>query len=989
MICTRRLLISAVTFLAAAAGLSASSIRDFINDDDCRKWVDSVYRSLTPRQRIAQLFIPVVDPTGGDVSKNTIRKFIATNEAGGLLFSRGSIDDYITMTNYAQSIARVPVMMTLDGEWGLSMRVKDTPRFPYNMGLGAIGDTRLLEDYGAEVARECRLMGIQVNFAPDADVNLNPANPVIGYRSFGEDPSSVANAVVAYSRGLENGGVLSVAKHFPGHGDTQTDSHKALPVVTHDRAFLDDTDLIPFKRYISAGLSGIMMGHLAVPSVDPSNTPASLSHVITSGLLRDQLGFDGLLFTDALRMKGAVSNDNVCVAAFMAGADVLLSPPAIANDITAMEQAVKDGKIPASEIERRCRKLLAYKYALGLSSRPEPIVAKGMKSRLNSPETEALLDRLANASITVLRNSGDLLPVADIADKSIAVVNIGATADNNMFVNICRRYTNVDVYTANSTSLSAENVAAIRRHDIVIAAVYNDKETSQAALTQLKDISGLIPVFFINPYKTAKFSTSLAKAPAIVLAYDDTPSLRRAAAQAIFGGISVSGHLPVSIKGVAKMGDGVTFRKNRLGFSSPIAEGVRHAVTDTIDSLINLGLRTGAFPGCQLLIARNGNIIFDGNYGKLSTAAGAPAVSPATVYDLASVSKAAGTLPGIMLACDRGLLDLDTPIADIITQLDTTDKSDITPRQLLYHESGMPASLNMLNIMIDPDSYTGQLTRRRHSASHPIKISRNVYGNASARLRSDIVSSTNSDRFPIEAAKNIFVGAETYDTIMQRIYDIPLRPKDYRYSCLNFCLLMDIEQRLTGTAHDQWTADNVFRPLGAFSTVYRPLDHYDISVIAPTENDRFLRSQTLRGYVHDETAAFSGGVQGNAGLFSNATDLAKLCQMFLNGGSYGDVRIFSEETVKTFTTAKSPTCRRGLGFDKPDMENPDKSPTCAEAPAELYGHIGFTGTCFWVDPVNDLIFVFLCNRVNPTRDNPAFASLDIRPKLMSALYHAM
>lgn len=983
-----RLLAVCAAIAACGNAASALSFRDTVTSDSCRAWVDSVYSSLTPRQRIAQLFIPVVDPTGGEVSKATIKKFVQTNEAGGLLFSKGSIEDFAKMTNYAQSVARVPVLMTLDGEWGLSMRVKDTPRFPYNMGLGAICDTRLLEDYGREVARECRIMGIHVNFAPDADVNLNPANPVIGYRSFGEDPERVASDVVAYSRGLESGGVISVAKHFPGHGDTHVDSHKALPVVEHDRQFLDDTDLVPFRRYIAAGLSGIMTGHLAVPAIDQSNRPASLSSKITTGLLREELGFDGLIFTDALRMKGASTTENNCVAAFMAGADMLLSPPAIANDITAMEEAIKAGKVKPEEVERRCRKVLAYKYAAGLRKRPAPISLTGLKRRLNSPEAAEVNTRLCNASITVLRDNGDLLPMKSLGSKSIAVVNIGASTDGNAFSDYCRRYAAPDIYSTSATPFTAAQTDKIIQHDIVVAAIYNDKETSLSQLEKLKNHPGLVPVFFINPYKTAKYAASLSSAPAIVMAYDDTPLLRRAAAEALFGGINVSGRLPVTIKGVANIGDGVSLAKSRLGFTSPVSESVSASLTDSIDSLINEGLRTGAFPGCQLLIARNGNVIVDRCYGTLASD-GSAKVTPATVYDLASVSKAAGTLPGIMLAYDNGLLDLDAPIGEYMPQLAGTDKADLTPRRLLYHESGMPASLNMYDMMIDPASYTGPLIRQRYSAAYPVKISRNTYGNAKARMRTDITSATRSDRFPVEAAKGIFVGRETYDSVMQRIYNVPLRSATYRYSCLNFCMLMDLEQHLTDVSHDRWTADNIYRPLGAFSTCYNPILHYDRTLIAPTENDRFLRRQTVQGYVHDETAAFSGGVQGNAGLFSNATDLAKLCQMLLNGGTYGDARILSEETVRLFTYDKSPTCRRGLGFDKPDTDNPDKSPTCEEAPAELYGHVGFTGTCFWVDPTNNLIFIFLCNRINPSRDNPAFARLDIRPKLLRSVYRAL
>jgi CubicO group peptidase (beta-lactamase class C family) len=361
-----------------------------------------------------------------------------------------------------------------------------------------------------------------------------------------------------------------------------------------------------------------------------------------------------------------------------------------------------------------------------------------------------------------------------------------------------------------------------------------------------------------------------------------------------------------------------------------------------------------------------------------------------TASRVASVSKATGTLPGVMLAYDKGLFSLDDFASKHIPGLRETDKDSITIQQLLYHESGMPASLNMFNLMMDSTTYEGKLITRRKDAEHTIKIENRAYGHKDAKLRKDITSYTHSEKFNIEASKGLYVSQETFDTIMANIYNAKLRPTNkYNYSCLNFCLLMDMEQRVTGVPHNDWVEKNIYAPLGAYHTMYRPLSKWGLSVVAPTENDTYLRRQTVHGYVHDETANFSGGVQGNAGLFSNANDLAKLCQMWLNGGKYGGQQILSPETVKLFTTSKSPTCRRGLGFDKPDMSNPDNSPTTELATASTFGHLGFTGTVFWVDPENELIFIFLCNRVVPTRNNKAFSELNIRPALFEMVYQEM
>lgn len=982
-----RLIYILLILLTFPTSTNASLLSQRNDAERQQRWVDSVYSAMSRRQRIAQLFIPVVNPAKPDEAKAMLRRLVKQNHVGGILFNRGSLNQYSTLINYAQSISNVPLLITLDGEWGLSMRISDTPRFPHNMGLGAISDERLLYNYGREVARECRLMGIHVNFAPVLDVNSNPANPVIGYRSFGEDPARVARLGIAYSRGLEDGGVMSVSKHFPGHGDTSTDSHEELPTVSHDKARLDSTDLVPFREYIAAGLSGIMVGHLNVPALDASGTPTSLSPKVTTELLREKSGFNGLIFTDALSMKGAKAQGNNCVDAFIAGADILLSSDAPVQDITAMEKALESGRINATDIESRCKKVLAYKYALHLD-RYTPIETDGLKERLNSPEADAVNRRLAAASMTVIHNHDSVLPIAGTYGKRIAVVNIGAGRQNR-FTEMCSKYAQISTFSANGSPLSTATLDEIESHDIIIAGIYSDKQWARDVFARLSQSKNIIPVFFVNPYKMNKFRAALSGLPTLVIAYDDTEYTRQCAAQALFGGIDVTGTLPVNLKSIAPMGTGVMLKKTRLGYTSPQAEGINPNVSHKIDSLINEGLETQAFPGCQILVARNGNVVIDKCYGTTDHVSNI-AVTDGTIYDLASVSKATGTLPGIMKAYDDGLFNLNDRVSTYIPELLYTDKRDITVKQLLYHESGMPAALGMFSLMMDSTTYEAPLTKRKRSKLYSIKIENRVYGNNMAKLRRDITSPTRTEAFSIEAAEGLFVSDATIDTIMSHIYNAKLRPtNDYNYSCLNFCLLMDMEQRLTGTPHDKWVNDNIFIPLGADRTQYCPLTKWGKKIIAPTEDDRFLRRQTLHGHVHDETANFSGGVQGNAGLFSTAGDLAKLCQMWLNGGTYGGKRILSEETVRLFTTSKSPTCRRGLGFDKPDTFNPDNSPTTGLASAAAYGHLGFTGTVFWVDPEHDLIYIFLCNRVNPTRSNVAFNRLNIRPKLFEVIYEGI
>lgn len=978
----------ALTAMALTAAAVRPTLLSRTDTRACEKWVDSVFDTLGEKQRIAQLFCPKIDPRRADARQAVLR--FTEAGVGGLLFTEGSVAQYAEITNFAQEHSRVPLLMTFDGEWGLSMRVSDTPRFPRNMGLGAVRDPRLLYQYGREMARECKLMGIQVNFAPVADVNSNPANPVIGQRSFGENPGRVAELVSAYSQGLEDGGVQAVAKHFPGHGDTSTDSHKTSTTVSHDAATLDSVDLVPFREFINSGMSGIMVGHLTTPALDPSGRQASLSEKITTGLLRDKMGFEGLIYTDALGMKGAiVAGKNNCILAVKAGADILLSENSTPRDIDAVYAAVKAGTLSMDAIDQSCKRVLRYKYALGLNNlKPVSTDAAKLAAAINSPQSDRINRLLTAASMTLLTNEGDILPLGNLDKNTIAVVSIGEGADNE-FAEMCSRYARVDCYSVTEgKQLSSAEAGKIMKHDVVVAAVFTDKPWARQAAAMLRSTPGLVEVYFVNAYRMARFESAIRSAKAVLLAYDDTPLTREYAAQAIFGGINVDGTLPVTLKGLFDRGAGLKLRKTRLGYTIPEAKGLSAALSDSIDSIVNVGLRTGAFPGCQVLVARKGDVVHSRSYGNITN--DGAAVTPSTVYDCASVSKAIGTLPGVMKAYDLGLFGLDAAASMYIPGLRDTDKDDITAQQLLFHESGMRAAINVYDIMFDTASYNGPLFTGKPDKDHNIYVQPRTYGHKDARLRADLCATSPSADMDLEAAENFYISHATVDTVMQRIYHNPLkRDKSYTYSCLNFCLLMDMEQNLTGQRHDRFVTDSIWAPLGAYTMCYQPKDKHPIDKIAPTENDTYMRRQTVHGYVHDETAAMLGGISGNAGVFGCADDVAKVCQMWLNGGTYGDKRVLSEETVNLFTRTKSPTCRRGLGFDKPDTENPDNSPTCEEAGAGVYGHLGFTGTVFWVDPDEELIFVFLTNRVNPTRDTPAFNKLNIRPELFRQVYKAI
>ncbi|RHJ90296.1 glycoside hydrolase family 3 N-terminal domain-containing protein [Parabacteroides bouchesdurhonensis] len=964
-----------------------------VDKEKMNHWVDSVFDAMSYDERIGQLFMVIAEPKSDMRNMQKLMRYVNEIKVGGVLFHKGNPVTQAEVTNRLQKASRVPLFISLDGEWGLSMRLSNTTRFPKNMMLGAIEDNTLIEEYGKEVARQCREMGIHINFAPDLDVNSNVDNPVIGLRSFGENPDMVADKGIAYARGLESKGVLSVSKHFPGHGDTSDDSHKTLPSVFHSMARLDSVELLPFKRYIYDGFSGVMTGHLYIPAIDKTpNRPASLSHAVVTDLLKEKIGFQGLCFTDALAMKGATTKktDNPSVMALLAGNDVLLAPAAPINDFTAVKEAINEGILSLEEIEAKCIKILQYKYIVGLNQY-RPIDTQDLMKRLNSPHAAWLAAKLNSEAITVLKNTSDILPLKQLGKKKIAALAIGDDAGNE-FQTMLNRYDSIASFSIgrNASAAAIQKVYnQLNNYDIIICSVHTVRIPESLPLRQLSAKKELVYAFFTLPYFCKDYKNSIQKAKALVMGYENTPLAQEYAAQVIFGGIGAKGKLPVSIPGLYYSGTGVFTEKTRLGYHEPEEVGANAVRLDVIESIVSEGLEEKAFPGCQVLVAKDGMIIYDKSFGYYDFDK-SRIVTETSVYDLASASKASGTLLAVMKAYDEKKFTLNNKIADFVPALKGSNKQDLSIKELLYHQSGLISSINFYLKAIDKDSYTGSLYSNAKNAVHPIRFDAKTYVRNDFSYLPDLVSDKKKPGFTTEVARNFYVSDSFKDSIMQSIVDSRLGKRGkYVYSCINFILLKMMVENLMDKPMDRLLHDDFYAGLGAWHVTYTPLKIMDTLQIVPTEDDRFVRRQLLRGYVHDEAAAFQGGVSGNAGLFSNANDLAKVLQLFLNQGVYGGEQYLSMETCRLFTQSKSPTSRRGLGFDKPAIGSPQSSPCAPQAPASVYGHTGFTGTCFWVDPENQLIYIFLSNRVNPSRANNKLGSLNIRPRIQEAIYKAI
>lgn len=945
-------------------------------------WVDSVYNGMSLDEKIGQLFMPVAEPNS--TYKTRIANYINNQKVGGLLFSKGTLAQQAEITNYAQSISKTPLFIALDGEWGLSMRLTDAPNFPRNMAFGSITNDTILYLYGKETARQCREMGIHINFAPSVDVNSNLRNPIIGTRAYGSDPKNVARQGIAYAKGLEDNGVLAVAKHFPGHGDTSEDSHKTLPTIAHPMTRLNTVELFPFRQYVNAGLSGIMIGHLNVPALNTNGVPSSLSPNIGEKLLKDEMGFTGLVFTDGMAMQGVTNHSNMSVKALLAGNDIILGVPNQADEFDMVKAAVQKGTISQQMLAEKVKKVLSYKYMLNLNAL-KPVDTGTLSRRISMPETEYIQRSLYDNALTLLKNESDIIPLKELIAKNIASVVIGATAQND-FQPMLKKYDNVKTFQVAGMADLAKISSQLKDFNQVICSVHSSRMADSPLLQKLLEEKNGILVFFTSPLELETYKASAEKAKAVFVAQDNSKFAQMSAAQGIFGGIAVTGKLQVPTENFP-VNTGVNTEKTRLGYNLPEAVNIKSENLSGIEKIALEGIRNRAYPGCVVLVAKDGVVIYERSFGNFEYNKGS-AVTPETVYDLASVTKAAATLPAVMKLYDEKKIRLQDPISNFVPETKGSNKSNLTIRELLLHESGITPFIPYYESAIDKNSYSGPLFGKRSQiyGAHYA----GAWGRTDYKFRSDLISDKPSETFDRPVANNLYAGKKMHDVLLKDIIDTPLRTRGrYAYSCLNFMLLKEAVENLSKQDLNSYVQENFYHKLGAYTTTFQPLKYISLNDIPPTENDPFFRKQQIRGYVHDEGAALFGGISGNAGLFSTANDLAKICQMWLNEGEYGDYRFFSRETVNLFTKTKSSTSRRGLGFDKPDTRNNNTSPTSPQAPVTVYGHTGYTGTCFWVDPTNNLIYIFLSNRVFPSRAPNRLSSMNIRERIQDEIYKAI
>ncbi len=943
-------------------------------DHLAQEWVDSVFNSLSVEERLGQLFMIRAHSDRGPNHIKNVETQIKKYRIGGLCFFQGTPEKHTDLINQYQKLSKVPLLIAIDGEWGLGMRMKaSTISYPRQLMLGAIQDNRLIYEMGREIARQCRRVGIHVNFAPVADINNNPENPVINTRSFGEDRFNVATKSYMYMKGLQDGGVLACAKHFPGHGDTNVDSHHDLPVIPHSIDRLDSLELYPFKALISQGVQSFMIAHLSVPALDDTkNRPTTLSKKVVTSLLKDQLQFKGLVFTDALEMKGVTKHfkpGEVAAEALVAGNDILTLPEDIDASMKSIKKYIAEGKLDVEDLNKRVKKILLAKYKYGLTHY-QSLNLEHIRKDLTTPHAKIIKRKLIENALTLVRNKDNLIPFKNLDKIKIASLSIGATSITP-FQNSLNNYGKISHYQVGreiGESQFLSLISKLKKKDVVIIGLhdmssYASKDfgltrSIKAFLKALNEETKVVLTVFGNPYSLKYFDDL----DYLLQAYEEDEMVQDLAAQALFGVFSIKGRLPITASQKSKFNHGIiTNPLIRLGYDLPESVGLNTAALNKIDALMQKTIDTAATPGGVILVAKDGKIVFQKAYGH-HTYKKRKNTKVSDIFDMASVTKIAAATISVMKLVDEGKIDINKPLSDYLPELKNTNKSSIIIKDMMAHIAGLKPWIPFFEQTID---------KRKRPLPAYYRFGPN-----------------NGYHTPV--AMNMYMKTDYEVEIWKQIYESEVQPKgQYVYSDLGFYLIAQMIKQITGKNIDKYVQETFYEPLGLSAATYNPLEKFSKNQIVPTEEDRYWRQRKIHGYVHDMGAAMLGGVSGHAGLFANANDIAIIMQMLLNQGYYGGQQYFSPETVKLFTQRHPSSTRRGIGFDMYELD-PDRDPNLSKkASANTFGHLGFTGTAVWADPDNNLIYVFLSNRTYPTMKNRKLYEGDFRPRIQGLIYEAI
>jgi beta-glucosidase-like glycosyl hydrolase/CubicO group peptidase (beta-lactamase class C family) len=917
-----------------------------------RRWVEGTLTSLTLREKVGQLVIVWIP--GGYASTasdefDALTRWVVEEGIGGVAISIGLPHGYVAKLNRLQERARVPLLVTADFEsGGPGMRLSSIyalpsllslgggTMLPPTMAFGAIGDERFAYELGRITGREARAVGVHVTLAPVLDVNSNPENPIINTRSFGEDPELVARLGVAFIRGAHASGLLTTAKHYPGHGDTQTDSHLELPAISATRERLDTVELVPFRRAVAAGVDAIMTAHIAAPEIlGPDAPPATLAPYFLDHLLRREFGFEGVILTDAIRMDAIANRYGVgdaAVLALDAGADVILAPRDVAATIDAVSAAVREGRLSEARIDASLRRVLELKARAGLH-RGSLIDAEAVDAIVGNRAHLAFADSAAARSITLPRDRDALIPIdTSRIERLLSVVfsrRTDAVAGRYFHLSVAPYFQQLDTVWVNYGTHPAtyDSLATLADSaDLTLVSVYVSPRAGAGTVGVPEPFADFVSrlvasgrpcavLSFGNPY----LLTDFPDVGTYMIAWGGREVSQRAAARAVLGESGISGRLPISLPPFHRAGEGL--RLPVLAKASPGEVGMSVAGLARVDSIIEAAIADSATPGAALAVGRHGRLVRLRGYGRLDWEPGAAAVTDSSIYDMASVTKVVGTTTALMLLTEEGRIDLDAPLASYLPWFTGAGKETITVRQLLLHRGGLPGW---------------------------IPFWQEVQGRAA------------------------------YQSALAAVAPIALPGDTTVYSDLGFIMLGFLVEEVGGARLDEFLDQRLFAPLGMGDSGFNP-DSALWARVAPTEVDTVFRFEHVHGVVHDENAFALGGVAGHAGFFSSARDLAVFAQMMLDGGTLarcpalgapcaggaGPVTIVGADAIAGFTARYDSAATRALGWDTPN----DWSSGGQYLTYSAFGHTGFTGTSLWMDPELDVFVVLLTTRVNPTREN--------------------
>ena len=935
-------------------------------------WVNNILEKMTVEEKIGQLFMIQAYSNLEDEHEKDIVDMIQKYHIGNLIFMQGTPEKQAVLNNKYQELSKVPLMIGFDGEWGLDMRLKNTFRYPWNMTLGAVRDNSLIAKFGEQLGKHCKRLGIHINFAPVVDININPKNPIIGNRSFGENKDNVTDKAIAFTKGMQSIGVLANAKHFPGHGDTASDSHHTLPVIDFDMQRLDTLELYPYRKLFKENLASVMTAHMSIPKLEPNKKlPSSLSKIIVTDLLIDKMGFKGLIITDGLNMKGAAnysSSSEINLAAILAGNDILLIPKDVPATVQLFKKAIKNKKLSIKRLDHSVRKILKAKYWAGLHNY-KPVVLENLHEDLNS-KTDVLLHReLVKKSITVVKNEKEIMPIRNLEKQKIAYVKFGE-ATSASFVTMLKNYAKIDVVSGVNSS---DFLSKLKKYNLVILGYHTSNahpwkgfkftKNDIATIQQIAKEKKVILTIFSSPYSLLDFK-SFKNIEGLVVSYQNSEIAQEIAAQQLFGAIKANGKLPVTISTEFKEGFGLTTSTlSRLQYGVPEEVKMSSLKLNEIDVIAEEVMKKKMAPGMQILVARAGKVVYQKSFG-YHTNDTLKKVKNTDLYDVASMTKILATLPMVMKAEGEGKFRIVTELKNILPELRNSNKDTLTVKEILSHNARLKSWIPFYKLT--QDSITGENLPTFYAT-------------------------TKTEKFGIKVAENLYLQTSYKDSILKYIKKVDQREKEeYKYSDLGYYILKRALERTYKKPLNQLTQDYFYQSLGANRTSYLPREKYAMNEIVPTENDQYFRNQLLHGHVHDMGAAMLGGVGGHAGLFSSANDIAKIMQMYLQNGFYGGNRFLKSATIAKFNKRyyADKKIRRGLGFDKPQL-NPNIEATCGCVSEESFGHSGFTGTYTWADPKSRIVYVFLSNRVYPTMENNELITENIRTKIQQVIQDAI